>query len=75
MKMTPEHWESVRSIVESTLEVDPKKRQNFLDQACADSSEVRREVVSLLRAHEGAGAFFNQPALVQALAAPDLVEF
>ena len=53
--MTPEQWQQVRPILESALELDPASRASFLDGACADSF-LRREVESLIAAHEQASA-------------------
>src|SRR5947208_2721423 len=41
---------------------DPTERQAFLDDACARQPELRRQVENLLRLHEGAGSFLEQPA-------------
>jgi eukaryotic-like serine/threonine-protein kinase len=52
--MTPEEWSRVRPILESALEVEPANRADFLNEACADVA-LRREVESLIMAHEQAG--------------------
>jgi hypothetical protein len=39
-----------------------RERQAFLDQACADDAELRREVESLLGAHDRATDFLETPA-------------
>src|SRR5207247_9897329 len=41
---------------------DPAERQAYLDEACARQPELRRQVEALLRLHEGAGSFLEQPA-------------
>src|SRR5688500_11320006 len=38
-----------------------EERASFLDKACAGNAELRREVESLLSAHEGAAAFLASP--------------
>src|SRR3982750_3122405 len=43
---------------------DPAERQAYLDAACAGRPELRRQVEDLLRLHEGAGSFLEQPAAV-----------
>jgi len=40
------------------------KREQFLDSACGDNSVLRRQVDQLLRNHERAGQFLEQPALL-----------
>jgi eukaryotic-like serine/threonine-protein kinase len=52
--MTPEEWSRVRPILESALEVEPANRPGFLNEVCADVA-LRREVESLIMAHEQAG--------------------
>ena len=52
--MTPEEWQRVRPILESALELDSTSRPAFLDQAGVDSL-LRREIESLIAAHEQAG--------------------
>jgi serine/threonine protein kinase len=51
-----------RAIFEAALEFeDPAKRKAFIEKACADDSELRRRVESLLKSHEAAGSFLNIP--------------
>src|SRR4051794_1823755 len=41
---------------------DPAERRAYLDEACARQPELRRQVENLLRLHDGAGSFLEQPA-------------
>src|SRR4051812_13948928 len=41
---------------------DPARRRAYLDEACAGRPELRRQVEDLLRLHEAAGGFLEQPA-------------
>jgi serine/threonine protein kinase/Flp pilus assembly protein TadD len=41
---------------------DPAERQAYLDEACAGKADLRRQVENLLRLHEDAGSFLEQPA-------------
>src|SRR5437763_15505199 len=43
---------------------DPAERRAYLDGACAGQPELRRQVEHLLRLHEGAGSFLEEPAAV-----------
>src|SRR5262245_21293474 len=43
-------------------EEDPAQRRAYLDGACAGQPELRRQVENLLRLHEGAGSFLEEPA-------------
>jgi serine/threonine protein kinase/tetratricopeptide (TPR) repeat protein len=49
-----ENWERIQSLFLEALDLCPEERAGFLDTACADDAEVRREVESLI-AHDGAG--------------------
>jgi serine/threonine protein kinase len=53
---TAERWRRVADIVGEALERDPAGRGRLLDAACADDPELRREVESLLAAHDSSGA-------------------
>ena len=50
--MTPEHWQQIDKLLEQVLEREPDRRDLFLDEACAGDDELRREVETLLKAHE-----------------------
>ena len=45
------HWQRVKEIVGAVLDLPPAQRAAYLDQACAQHSELRSEVESLLAAH------------------------
>jgi serine/threonine protein kinase len=59
--VTSERWQRVKELFEAALERDPAERATFLAQACGSDEEVRREVESLLAAHEGDPGFMNTP--------------
>jgi len=40
---------------------DPAERAAFFDRACADAPELRAQVEQLLKFHERAGQFLDQP--------------
>ena len=61
--MKPERWQQIDRLLEQALEQEPDRRAVFLDQACAGDEELRREVESLLAAHEPAGSLMSSPAL------------
>ncbi len=60
--MTPERFAQIDEICDAAMDLAPAERASFLDRACADE-ELRREVESLLQAHEQAGDFIAEPAL------------
>src|SRR6476661_2763940 len=45
---------------------DPAERRAYLDGACAQKPELRRQVEHLLCLHQGAGSFLEEPAAVAA---------
>ena len=61
--MTPERYQQVGQLYHEALDLTLEKRGAFLDEACRDDGELRREVEALLASHEQAGAFLNVPAL------------
>ena len=61
--MDPEHWRRVEELFHAALEQKPHTRQTFLDVACAEDSDLRRQVELLLTKEEEAGSFLETPAL------------
>ena len=49
--------------VAALKKTDPAERAAYLDQACAGDSSLRARVEALLKSHERAGSFLNQPAV------------
>jgi len=60
--MTPEHWQHIKTLLQSALEREPGERSAFLAAACADDDLLRKEVESLITSHEQAGGFIESPA-------------
>src|SRR4051812_48694885 len=67
---TPQRWARVKEITSAALECSASERPAWLDEACADDQALRREVESLLAAHERAGDFLETPGI----AAPGAAE-
>jgi eukaryotic-like serine/threonine-protein kinase len=60
--MTPEQWQEVKKVLAGALGRTPADRRDYLDHACTDPS-LRREVESLILAHEQAGSeLLSSPA-------------
>ncbi|MFZ1203697.1 MAG: protein kinase [Candidatus Acidiferrales bacterium] len=59
--MTPERWQQVKNLLADALEKAPEERRAYLDRACAEP-EMRREVESLIAAHEREGTTFVDDA-------------
>jgi serine/threonine protein kinase/Tol biopolymer transport system component len=63
LKTMDKNWERVQSLFLEAVDLRPEDRSRFLDSACQDDAEVRREV-ELLLAHDGAGEQGISEALV-----------
>jgi len=62
--MKAERWQQVKRLMEEAVALAPGDRSSFLETACQGDADVRREVDSLLAAHEQAGtSFLNNPAV------------
>jgi len=55
--MSPERLKQVDEIFQSAIDLPPERRQVFLDEACANDSDLRSEVESLISSHELSGDF------------------
>ncbi len=62
--MNSERWQEVKKVLEVALEREPAERDEYLDKACADPS-LRREVESLIAAHNHAGSSFMESSPVK----------
>lgn len=49
--MTPELWERLKPLFEGALATAPEERSWFIEKACGDDGELRRELASLLDEH------------------------
>ncbi len=56
-------WKKVEAVLQEALDRPAHERSRFLEQADLDE-EQRNEAASLIAAHESAGDFIEQPALV-----------
>jgi eukaryotic-like serine/threonine-protein kinase len=62
--MKPKRWAQIDQLLDEALERAPAERAAFLAEACQGDEELRREVESLLTAHERAASeFLQKPAL------------
>ena len=60
--MDEKNWHNVKEIFLAALEKDAEKRAAFLDEVCADDTDLRGEVESLLASHEESADFIEIPA-------------
>jgi serine/threonine protein kinase len=58
--MRRERWPQIEEVFQSALDCAPENRVMFLDSACGEDRELRREIESLLASHEKSG--FTTPA-------------
>ncbi|PYQ60428.1 MAG: serine/threonine protein kinase, partial [Acidobacteria bacterium] len=59
--MTPERWNQIKVILESALEREGSERAGFINAACQDDDELRREVESLAASETEIGDFIETP--------------
>jgi serine/threonine protein kinase len=59
----PKRWKKIERIFQQVLDADEDRRTAILQQSCAGDESLRREVESLLRHHQEARSFIENPAL------------
>lgn len=64
--MTPERYKQIGELFHEAVELAPAERESFLDQQCADDSQLRRELESLIASHNDASDFIGGPAVAVA---------
>jgi len=57
--MNPDNWKKIDELLDQALDLPPDRHSAFLDEACGNDSELRRELESLLAAHQKAGSFIE----------------
>jgi hypothetical protein len=56
--MTPEHWQQISDLSDEAIQLASEQRLTFLEGLASTDPELRREVESLLEAHDEAGSSF-----------------
>jgi len=56
-------WQRVRELFHACMELDPAQRDALLTQECAEDSELRTEVESLLASLAASNSFMETPAV------------
>ena len=59
--LAPDQWARVRSLLEEIMARPAEERAAYLAAANINEPDIRREVESLLRAHDDAGDFLEAP--------------
>ena len=69
----PDEWQDIKRLFHAALELSPEERPAFLREVSNGDEPVRQEVEPLLLAHDQAGDFIVESALVEAgvVTAPD----
>ncbi len=61
--MNPERWQQIKAALHDALELEPRQRAAFIEALTAGDRELRKELESLLAAHDEAHEnFLNVPA-------------
>ena len=58
------NWSKVKELFSEAMELAPHERVSFLNAQCSADVNLRTEVLALLSAHESAGDFIQQPAVI-----------
>ena len=61
--MKAERWKELNELFHACLEHEPTTRAAFVAAACAGDESLRKQVTSLLDAHDKAGTFMEEEAL------------
>lgn len=61
--MNPQRWKQIDELLDSAFDLDPNKRSEFLDHACAGDDELRKAIEKLLISDQRAGSFIEAPVL------------
>ena len=59
--MTPARPQTIEGIFHAALDCEPDELSAFLDKTCAGDQLLRREIETLLAAHQQAGSFIQTP--------------
>ncbi|MEO8648646.1 MAG: protein kinase [Acidobacteriota bacterium] len=59
--MSPERWLKIEALFESTVDLRPAERAQFLSKECSDDVELKREVEKLLQSSDSADDFIESP--------------
>src|SRR5262249_1112754 len=63
-----EQWQKVRNLFEEALELEPSAREEFLDSKCNGDDQIHARVVKMLRDHDEAADFLEEPLGINASA-------
>lgn len=59
--MNPDRWKKIKTIFNKALELEGAKREVYLNEACGEDENLKKEVVSLIEAYDMPGAIDDSP--------------
>ena len=59
--VTPERWQQTKELLNGALDREGADREAYLNAACGNDQELRREVEDLIKANDSAGEFLEKP--------------
>ncbi len=62
--MSSENWHKIERVLQDALDLPAAERATFLTNECRGDEELLYEATTLLNAHEEAGDFIEEPAMV-----------
>ncbi len=62
--MEPERWRQIDQLYQAALDLEAHRRSAFLDEACGQDAELRRQIEILLASDAKAGSFIESPAIL-----------
>ena len=68
----PKTWKRIEELFDAASLQAPELRTKFLEEACPDDAELRREVLSLLNSADTASSFLEDPPVQSAEQRPKL---
>ncbi|MFL6255338.1 MAG: protein kinase domain-containing protein, partial [Pyrinomonadaceae bacterium] len=68
--MTPERWKQIEGVFDAAIDLAPAERDAYLASVCDGDAELRRQVELLIRSHDAAGSFIEEPAVAGVITNP-----
>ncbi len=62
-RVTSERWQTIKEILDTSLDLSPEQRPNFLKRRCGDDRALREDVERLLAMEEKAENLMERPAI------------
>ena len=60
--MNAERWQKIKGLFDAAVELDKKKRAEFLNNECGGDAELLGDVEKMLRSFDGSESFLEAPA-------------